>query len=89
MLQGRPNSRRVHRSSLNDLDKPTTTVLATINTVDFFYTCPTHLADAGFASPFQDPEATKKPAVSQEDIGKAIKEYEESQKRKKVCMWIA
>ncbi|KAJ7228951.1 VPS4-associated protein 1 [Mycena pura] len=63
--------------------KPTTTVLATINTVDFFYTCPTHLADAGFASPFQDPEAAKKPAVSEEDIGKAIKEYEESQKRKK------
>ncbi|KAJ6599368.1 DUF1742-domain-containing protein [Mycena vulgaris] len=63
--------------------KPTTTVLATINTVDFIYTCPTHLTDTGFASPFVDPEAAKAPAPSPEDVGKAIAEWEDRQKRKK------
>ncbi|KAK7061460.1 DUF1742-domain-containing protein [Favolaschia claudopus] len=63
--------------------KPTTTVLATINTVDFLYTCPVHLTDPGFASPFADPAAQSKPAVSQEDVGKAVAEWEERQKRKK------
>ncbi|KAJ7688434.1 VPS4-associated protein 1 [Mycena rosella] len=63
--------------------KPTTTVLATISTVDFIYTCPTHLTDTGFASPFVDPEAAKPPALSQEDIGKVIAEWEDRQKRKK------
>ncbi|KAJ7095095.1 DUF1742-domain-containing protein [Mycena belliarum] len=62
--------------------KPTTTVLATINTVDFIYTCPTHLSDPGFASPFADPAAEKAPAVSQEDIGKVIADWEDRQKRK-------
>ncbi|KAJ7499222.1 VPS4-associated protein 1 [Mycena latifolia] len=63
--------------------KPTTTVLATISTVDFIYTCPTHLADTGFASPVVDPEAAKTPTVSQEDIGKVIADWEDRQKRKK------
>ncbi|KAJ7781558.1 VPS4-associated protein 1 [Mycena metata] len=63
--------------------KPTTTVLATINTVDFMYTCPTHLTDPGFASPFVDPAAAAKPALSQEDVGKVIAEWEDRQKRKK------
>ncbi|KAJ7873277.1 DUF1742-domain-containing protein [Mycena olivaceomarginata] len=55
--------------------KDTTTVLATINTVDFLYTCVVHLSDPGFASP--------KPALSQEDIGKVVAEWEDRQKRKK------
>ncbi|KAJ7774217.1 VPS4-associated protein 1 [Mycena maculata] len=63
--------------------KPTTTVLATIGTVDFLYACPTHLTDPGFASPFVDPEAAGKPAPSQEDIGKVIADWEDRQKRKK------
>ncbi|KAJ7233148.1 VPS4-associated protein 1 [Mycena haematopus] len=63
--------------------KPTTTVLATINTVDFLYTCPVHLTDPGFASPFVDPAAASKPALSQEDIGKVVAEWEDRQKRKK------
>ncbi|KAJ7122741.1 DUF1742-domain-containing protein [Mycena epipterygia] len=57
--------------------KPTTTVLATINTVDFIYTCPTHLTDPGFSSPFVDPEAANKPALSQEDIGKVVADWED------------
>ncbi|KAF7355048.1 DUF1742-domain-containing protein [Mycena sanguinolenta] len=63
--------------------KPSTTVLATINTVDFLYTCNVHLTDPGFASPFVDPAAASKPALSQEDIGKVVAEWEERQKRKK------
>ncbi|KAF8211442.1 VPS4-associated protein 1 [Mycena galopus ATCC 62051] len=63
--------------------KPTTIVLATINTVDFLYTCPVHLTDPGFASPFADPAAASKPALSQEDLGKVVAEWEERQKRKK------
>ncbi|KAJ6516199.1 DUF1742-domain-containing protein [Mycena sanguinolenta] len=63
--------------------KPTTTVLATINTVDFLYSCNVHLTDPGFASPFADPAAASKPALSQEDIGKVVAEWEERQKRKK------
>jgi hypothetical protein len=57
-------------------------VLATINTVDFLYTCPNHLLDPGFASPFVDP-LQKPPAYSQEDIGKVVAEWEDRQKRKK------
>ncbi|KAJ7667704.1 VPS4-associated protein 1 [Mycena polygramma] len=63
--------------------KPTTTVLATINTVDFLYTCPTHLTDPGFASPFVDPAAATKPVLNPEDIGKVVAEWEDRQKRKK------
>ncbi|KAF9057440.1 VPS4-associated protein 1 [Panaeolus papilionaceus] len=60
--------------------KPTTTVLATINTVDFLYTCPTHLVDPGFASLVSEPKAT--PAISAEEIAKVKAEWEEKQKKK-------
>ncbi|KAJ7283498.1 VPS4-associated protein 1 [Mycena rebaudengoi] len=64
--------------------KPTTTVLATINTVDFFYTCATHLTDPGFGSPVVDPKpATDKPALTEEDISKVIAEWKDRQKKKK------
>ncbi|KAI0080671.1 DUF1742-domain-containing protein [Panus rudis PR-1116 ss-1] len=67
--------------------KPTTTVLATINTVDFIYTCDNHLTDPGFASPVgesQDGTAggVRKLGVSPEEIAKIKAEYEERQKRK-------
>ncbi|KAL0057702.1 hypothetical protein AAF712_002209 [Marasmius tenuissimus] len=59
--------------------KPTTTVLATINTTDFIYACPTHLSDPGFATRIQDEKA--KP--SEEEIQRVKKEWEEKQKKKK------
>ena len=65
-------------------NKPTTTVLATINTVDFVYTCDSHLTDTGFASRVGD-SATPPPAkpdVSADEIAKVKEEYEERQKRK-------
>ncbi|KAJ7067982.1 DUF1742-domain-containing protein [Mycena amicta] len=61
--------------------KPTTTVLATLNTVDFIYSCETHLSDPGFAQLNSAPASP--PAVSQEDVGKAIAEWEDRQKAKK------
>jgi len=64
--------------------KPTATVLATINTTDFFYACPTHLADRGFATRAPDPEPEpKKPSVSPEEITKVKQEWEEKQRQKK------
>ncbi|KAK0453154.1 DUF1742-domain-containing protein [Armillaria borealis] len=60
--------------------KPTTTCLATINAVDFLYTCPTHLTDRGFASPIQEEPA--KPALGDDEIVKVKEEWEEKQKRK-------
>ncbi|THH33640.1 hypothetical protein EUX98_g507 [Antrodiella citrinella] len=67
--------------------KPTTTVLATINTVDFIYTCDGHLTDPGFAS--QVGESTdgtsgaRKLGVSPEEIAKVKEEWEERQRKKK------
>ncbi|ERF76040.1 hypothetical protein EPUS_01373 [Endocarpon pusillum Z07020] len=66
--------------------KPTTRVLITPNNKDFFYICPGHLTDPGFASPVIDAEAeaakAKKAAMDLE-IEKVKQEYEEKQKRKK------
>jgi len=66
--------------------KPTVTVLATIDTADFFYTCPVHLTDHGFATraPEPEPEPKKpKPSVSPEEIAKVKQEWEEKQRQKK------
>ncbi|KAJ7591368.1 AAA-ATPase Vps4-associated protein 1-domain-containing protein [Mycena floridula] len=60
--------------------KPTTTVLATINAVDFVYTCSGHLSDPGFASPIAS--ESSKPALSAEEIAKIKEEYEEKQRKK-------
>ncbi|KIM45893.1 hypothetical protein M413DRAFT_440945 [Hebeloma cylindrosporum] len=61
--------------------KPTTTVLATVNTVDFLYTCLGHLSDSGFATIVQ--EAPKSSAaVSAEEIAKVKAEWQEKQKKK-------
>lgn len=62
--------------------KPTVTVLATIDTADFFYTCPVHLTDHGFATRAPEPEP-KKPSVSPEEIAKVKQEWEEKQRQKK------
>jgi len=61
--------------------KPSTTVLATLNTTDFFYTCDTHLTDPGFATIVKS-ENDGKSTLSAEEIAKVKKEWEEAQKRK-------
>ncbi|TBU31995.1 VPS4-associated protein 1 [Dichomitus squalens] len=69
-------------------NKPTTTVLATINTVDFLYTCDAHLSDPGFASQVGITNdgvgagGAKKMGLSPEEIAKVKAEYEERQKKK-------
>jgi len=67
--------------------KPTTTVLATINTTDFIYTCDTHLTDPGFANPVGESsdgaEGVRKEGLSSEEIAKVKQEWEDQQKRKK------
>ncbi|KAF8558806.1 DUF1742-domain-containing protein [Imleria badia] len=64
--------------------KPTATVLATIDTADFFYTCPVHLTDRGFATRAPEPEPEpRKPSVSPEEIAKVKQEWEEKQRQKK------
>ncbi|KAJ3776621.1 DUF1742-domain-containing protein [Lentinula raphanica] len=66
--------------------KPTTTVLATINTIDFLYACDSHLTDPGFASLVNDTKdgasGAPKPNLSSDEIAKVKEEWEEKQKRK-------
>lgn len=68
--------------------KPTTTVLATINTIDFLYTCDNHLSDPGFASQVGTSNdgvgagAAQKMGLSSEEIAKVKAEWEERQKKK-------
>lgn len=61
--------------------KPTTTVLATVNTVDFLYTCLGHLSDSGFATIVQE-DSKPSAAVSAEEIAKVKAEWQEKQKKK-------
>jgi len=67
--------------------KPTTIVLATINTTDFLYTCDTHLTDPGFANQVGEStdgaEGAQKSGLSPEEIAKVKQEWEDQQKRKK------
>ncbi|KAF8843171.1 DUF1742-domain-containing protein [Paxillus ammoniavirescens] len=65
--------------------KPTTTVLATIDTTDFLYTCTVHLSDRGFATRAPDLELaeTKKIGASPEEIAKVKEEWEVKQRQKK------
>ncbi|KAH7103002.1 DUF1742-domain-containing protein [Auriculariales sp. MPI-PUGE-AT-0066] len=62
--------------------KPTTVVLATINTVDFLYTCSMHLEDRGFATKLSDDTVSPSPSVSQDEIDRVKREWEDHQKRK-------
>jgi len=62
--------------------KPSTTVLATINTTDFLYTCPGHLTDPNFATLLGESGGAKTSGVSAEDIAKVKEEWEARQKIK-------
>ena len=68
--------------------KPTITVLATINTTDFLYTCPVHLEDPNFATLLGDSGdgvsagASKKLGLSAEEIEKVKEEWMERQRKK-------
>ncbi|KAI0161583.1 AAA-ATPase Vps4-associated protein 1-domain-containing protein [Xylariaceae sp. FL1272] len=64
--------------------KPSTSVLVTPDKQDFFYVCPSHLKDRGFASPIVDHEAiaARKKKEMDEEIAKVKKEYEEKQRKK-------
>ncbi|KAF5333366.1 hypothetical protein D9611_002246 [Ephemerocybe angulata] len=62
--------------------RPTTTVLATVNTVDFIYACPGHLTDHNFATRIVDESGPVKGSVSPEEIAKIKQEWEEKQKKK-------
>jgi AAA-ATPase Vps4-associated protein 1 len=65
--------------------RPTTTVLATLNTTDFLYTCDGHLTDRGFATLIEPHDAASgteaKKMVSDEEIHRVKEEWEERQKR--------
>lgn len=68
--------------------KPTTTVLATVNTVDFIYVCDGHLTDPGFAAKVGESgdgvgAGAKKMGLSPEEIAKVKADWEERQARKK------
>ncbi|KIW10162.1 hypothetical protein PV08_11123 [Exophiala spinifera] len=66
--------------------KPSVKVLITPDNKDFFYICPSHLSDRGFASPVVDAEAEaakKKKEWREKEIEKVKQEYEEKQKKKK------
>ncbi|KAG8903828.1 hypothetical protein FRB99_002679 [Tulasnella sp. 403] len=64
--------------------RPTTTVLATFDVVDFLYSCDTHLTDPGFATPLPSAssDGPPKPQVSTEDIELIKREYEEKKEKK-------
>jgi hypothetical protein len=61
--------------------RPTPIVLATAQTIDFLYTCESHLKDPGFASRITDNPASK-PGLSAEEIARVKADWEERQKRK-------
>ncbi|KAI6034105.1 VPS4-associated protein 1 [Pisolithus microcarpus] len=63
--------------------KPTTTVLATIDTTDFLYTCLVHLTDPGFATRVKDDDNDKRVGVNAEEIARVKQEWEEKQKKKR------
>ncbi|KAI1269661.1 DUF1742-domain-containing protein [Xylariaceae sp. FL1019] len=64
--------------------KPSTSVLVTPDRQDFFYVCPAHLKDRGFASPIIDHEAiaARKKKEMDDEVAKVKKEYEEKQRKK-------
>ncbi|KAI9829057.1 MAG: hypothetical protein M1832_000080 [Thelocarpon impressellum] len=64
--------------------KPTTSVLITPDSRDFFYVCNGHLTDKGFCSPIIDEAAAKRAAdeARQREIEAVKKEYEEKQRKK-------
>lgn len=71
--------------------RQTTVVLATVDTIDFLYTCTSHLSDTGFATPINVPSGSTtptaagkdKPKLSDAEIKKITEEWEEKQRLKK------
>ncbi|KAF7940868.1 hypothetical protein BTUL_0086g00050 [Botrytis tulipae] len=65
--------------------KPSASVLITPENKDFFYVCPSHLKDKGFATPIIDEAAiaAKKKKEMDDEIARVKQEFEEKQKRKK------
>ncbi|KAH8102813.1 DUF1742-domain-containing protein [Phellopilus nigrolimitatus] len=67
--------------------RPTATVLATKDSVDFFYACDGHLKDPGFASAVGEGAdgagGVRKPVLSEDEIQRVKEEYEEKQRRRK------
>ncbi|KAF2692246.1 DUF1742-domain-containing protein [Lentithecium fluviatile CBS 122367] len=67
--------------------KPTTSVLITPDSKDFFYTCVGHLSDRGFCQPDADEAAAaaarKKKEELDREIEKVKKEFEEKQRLKR------
>ena len=55
--------------------------MATAQTVDFLYTCESHLKDPGFASRIAD-DPPSKPGLSAEEIAQVKADWEQRQKRK-------
>ncbi|KAK6605038.1 hypothetical protein H4I96_05620 [Botrytis cinerea] len=65
--------------------KPSASVLITPENKDFFYVCPSHLKDKGFATPIVDEAAiaAKKKKEMDDEVARVKQEFEEKQKRKK------
>ncbi|APA12442.1 hypothetical protein SS1G_03963 [Sclerotinia sclerotiorum 1980 UF-70] len=65
--------------------KPSASVLITPENKDFFYVCPSHLKDKGFATPIIDEAAiaAKKKKELDDEIERVKQEFEEKQKKKK------
>ncbi|KAI1375999.1 DUF1742-domain-containing protein [Hypoxylon crocopeplum] len=82
------NHRRVADTSAKACEvcfKPSTSVLITPESKDFFYVCPSHLKDRGFCSPIVDQEAIaakKKKKEMEDELERVKKEYEEKQRKK-------
>ncbi|KAI9643388.1 hypothetical protein NHQ30_008007 [Ciborinia camelliae] len=65
--------------------KPSASVLITPENKDFFYICPSHLKNKGFATPIIDEAAisAKKKKEMDDEIERVKQEFEEKQKQKK------
>ncbi|GAB7348071.1 hypothetical protein MBLNU459_g6102t1 [Dothideomycetes sp. NU459] len=67
--------------------KPSSSVLITPDSKDFFYVCPSHLKDRNFAVPTEDEAKALADRQKKEQLDKEIetikKEYEEKMKKKK------
>lgn len=66
--------------------KPSSSVLITPDSKDFFYVCPVHLKDRNFCSAVVDAEeqeAKRKQEAMAAEVEKVKREYEEKQRRRK------
>ena len=65
---------------------PTTTVLTTPDSRDWFYVCPSHLKNSNYATPVDDASTSKDAPITDEELQKEIeavkKEYAEKLKKR-------